>query len=370
MVGAEASVWCAVRPMNAHPSVADIHCMRYNDKEVRNRALMMTANGSRRRFDVLGVGELNVDIVLTGLRGMPVPGREILATGCSVVMGSSTAICVAGLSRLGFSTSFVGSVGADAFGEKVLACLSDVGVDTAQVHVLPEVETGATICLATGSDRALVTHLGGSISHLTADAVTDTLLSEVRHVHVGSFFLQHALRPGLADLFRRAHACGATTSLDAGWDDTETWDGGLTDILPHVDVFLPNESEATAITGLSDPEAAAEALSRHGAVCVKLGSEGALFRKGNLRLRRSAIPGVVPVDTTGAGDSFNAGFLYAMLMGMDWERCLAFGNACGAVSVTRVGGASACATLAEAEAVVAAGRGDSIRMMSDRSVER
>ncbi len=308
-----------------------------------------------RRYDVLGVGELNLDLVLTGLRTLPVPGREVLADGFRVALGSSTAICVAGLSRLGLRTGLRARVGKDRFGEQAAEFLAQYGIDASLLLVDPTRPTGVTAALSHGGDRALVTCLG-TIDALEADDVPDALLAEARHVHVGSFFLQSRLRPGLAALFQRARALGCTTSLDAGWDDTGVWDYGILDVLAETDAFLPNEGEAKAITGLDDAAAAADALARHCRVAVvKCGADGAVASAGGRTIRRGAFAGVVPVDTTGAGDSFDAGFLYGLLEGRDLDSCLAFGNACGAIRVARRGGAADFASREEALALVRTG---------------
>jgi sugar/nucleoside kinase (ribokinase family) len=306
-----------------------------------------------RRFDVLGIGELNLDLILTGLKSMPETGREILAEDCRLVLGSSTAICTCGLARLGMRSAFCARIGKDRFGAQAKEALESYGIDVSGVIEDDVLATGLTVALNHGGDRALVTYLG-CIDALQASDISDALLSSARHIHVGSFFLQSRLRPGLATLFERAHGFGTTTSLDAGWDDSGVWDYGLQEVLRYTDVFLPNESEAACITGFQDPVLAAEALARSVRVAVvKCGRDGAVSSSAGRTFRCAAVPGVVPVDTTGAGDSFNAGYLYGFLAGMTPDACLAYGNACGAVSVTRIGGATACATLDEAKALVA-----------------
>ncbi len=147
---------------------------------------------------------------------------------------------------------------------------------------------------------------------------------------------------------------GAGTSLDPNWDPAERWDDGLLEVLEHVDVFLPNEAEATSIARTGDVETAARRLAeRAGLVVVKLGRAGALAAHGDGAIvRAGAVGDVEIVDTTGAGDAFDAGFILAILRGWALERALAFANACGALSCRGTGGVDAQATLEEGLALL------------------
>ncbi len=300
--------------------------------------------------DVLVVGELNVDIILSDLNAFPALGKEVLAGNMEVVLGSSSAICAAGLAKLGASVTFVGIVGDDDYGRFVRRELERLGVHTEAIHIDPSVRTGATVSLVYKGDRALVTHLG-SIAALHAADVPLDLLGHHRHLHVSSYYLQKNLQPGLPDLFRRARAQRLTTSLDVGFDPDEDWQRErVLDLLAQVDIFLPNEVEATALAGTEDVEEAARALARHvrGWVVVKRGARGALAVSAtDERVSVPAFP-VQVVDTTGAGDSFNAGFIYAYaLQKMPVEEALRFAAACGALSTTGVGGTAAQPTAEE-----------------------
>jgi sugar/nucleoside kinase (ribokinase family) len=304
-----------------------------------------------KEYDVIAIGELNPDLILTGLKSMPVTGREIIAKGCSLVLGSSTAICASGIARLGLKTGFIGKVGKDSFGDTVVEAISKNGIDTSMVIVDESINTGITISLSMAKDRALVTYLG-AIEDLSIDDIDINLLDKTRHIHVGSFFLQNKLRSGLSKLFAIAKKKGVTTSLDAGWDDTKQWDYGILEVLKFTDIFFPNEVEALNITKKDNVRDAAEALSKYaGTVVVKCGPKGAAAIRGNEYIEKETYD-LKPVDTTGAGDSFNAGFIYGFLNGFNLGKCMNYGNACGSISVTRVGGASSCATLDEVEELI------------------
>ena len=300
-------------------------------------------------FDVLAVGELNVDVVLTGLKQPPVMGQEILAEQYTECMGSSTAICACAVSSLGAKTAFFGKLGEDSRGDLVANTLQRYGVDTRTIIRSGELCTGVTVSMSMPGDRAMVTYFGDTINSFEA---ADVPLESVRarHIHVGSYFLQTRLHSGLTELFRRARKLGMTTSLDAGWDEHGSWANALGDVLTQTDYFFPNEKEAACIAGTEDMEEAARRIAGMGCTAVlKLGSKGALACDREGRLHYGQAFRVPVVDTTGAGDSFNAGFLRAALNGASLEECMAYGNATGAVSVGYEGGTTHCPTPDEVE---------------------
>ena len=306
--------------------------------------------------DLLFAGELNVDLILTGVRQAPAFGIEILADGYTECLGSSTAICACAAASLGLTASFFGKLGVDRFGSIVMDALKRYGVDTSPVVASEAYRTGLTVSISAQHDRAMVTCFGDTIDAFDADEVP-LEAAGARHLHAGSFFLQPRVRKTLPALYERARALGMTTSLDAGWDEFERWNDGLPEILPFTDFFFPNEKEACAIAGTSDIFEAAVKIAGMGShVMVKCGPDGAvLCRRGSSEPVRFPPFATRVVDSTGAGDSFNAGALYAFLKGMPLEDCVRYGNATGAVSVTRPGGTTACPTLEEVEKTLRTG---------------
>ncbi len=303
-------------------------------------------------YDVLVIGEINVDLILRAHEITPVFGQEKLVEDCELTIGSSSVIAACGMARLGLRTAFFGRVGDDEFGRFMLREMGARGVDVSPVIVDPTVKTGITVSLSTPRDRAMLTHLGGSIDGLEPGDVPLALLRQIRHLHMGSFFLHTRLQPGVAELFAQAHARGVTTSLDVGWDPHERWDGGLWEVLAHTDVFLPNETEAMHITGLHEVEAALACLAgRTPTVAIKLGVQGAIARRGDEVARAPIVP-VTVADTTGAGDSFNAGFLYGFLNGWPLGLALHMGTVCGSLSTRQAGGTAGQPTLEEALATL------------------
>ena len=300
-----------------------------------------------KQYDILVAGEINPDLVLSSPDLEPrFDQHETLVDSADLTIGSSCAIFACGVARLGLRVAIIGIVGKDLFGDFMLAEMQQRGVDISHVIVDPCSETGLSVILSRGHDRAILTHTG-SIDALHAWQVTDDLLIKSRHLHVASYFLQTALQPGLPELFLRAHSFGLTTSLDTNWDPAEQWTG-VQSLLGLTDIFLPNAAEAQAITELPDTDAAALSLAQHAViVAVKQGAQGALAAKDKQLIHSSSIPAKV-VDTVGAGDSFDAGFLYAYLNHWSMGNALKLATACGAISTQSAGGTTGQATLEEA----------------------
>lgn len=300
---------------------------------------------AERVYDVLIVGELNVDIILTG-DVTPVFGQvEKIVDDLTVCAGSSSAIFAAAAAKMGLRVLFASRVGDDLFGQMMLRELARAGVDASAVTVDPTIKTGAGVMLSRGQDRAMLTFLG-SIAEVSRRDVPPDWNARARHLHVASPFLLTALRPDMPDLMRQAHQAGMTVSLDTNWDPSERWQ--VADLLAHTDILFPNENELKAIAGEDDLERALCAMAtRVPLVVVKRGERGALAVRGAEREEVPAFP--VPVaDTTGAGDTFDAGFLAGWLRGEPLRRCLLLGAACAAMAVQQVGGFNGQPTWEEA----------------------
>jgi sugar/nucleoside kinase (ribokinase family) len=306
-----------------------------------------------RPLDVLVVGDVNPDLVLSGGDVEPRFGqRESIVGAGELLVGGSAAITACGAARLGLATALAGVVGDDAFGRFMRDELTARGVDVAGVAVDPRQPTGVSVILSRGEDRAILTALG-TIGALEASHVAPRLAG-ARHVHFSALGLQPALALGLPGLAGAAHEAGATVSADPNWDPSGRWElgGGLS----GVDVIFPNAAEALLLAGRADADvqaAAATLAARGPLVVVTLGAEGALAHDGT-RVVRAAAPVVDAVDTTGAGDSFAAGFLAARLDGAELAEALRFGCACGALSTGAVGGTGAQPTREQAEAALRA----------------
>jgi sugar/nucleoside kinase (ribokinase family) len=302
---------------------------------------------------ILVAGELNVDLVFRDCQTFPAPGREVLAEDAMVVPGSSSMICAMGLARLGNPVAFAGKVGVDGWGGFCMSALQGAGIDVAAVWRDPSLRTGITASFSTTSDRALVTY-PGAIAALRAEDIGDELLTTVGHLHVSSYYLQRALRPGCRALFARARTFGLTTSLDPGFDPDGRWGDDLAELLHEVDLFLPNDVELRGITGHESAVDGLRALDNgRTRIVVKRGRHGcATLDRG--RLLESPAFAVTAVDSTGAGDSFDAGFIHAWLRDRSLVEVLRWGNACVALSTRGVGGTAQQADEAEAQALLGA----------------
>ncbi len=299
---------------------------------------------------ILVVGELNVDLIVSGLTTFPTLGREIMASGMSIVMGSSSAICAAALARLGAKVEFLGKIGTDYYGDFIANELQRLGVGIRHLIRDRVVRTGVTISLTYPKDRALITY-PGCIPLLCLDDINTSILRHYHHLHVGSYFLQKGLQAGLPELFHLAHRGGLSASLDTGWDPEEKWGNDeLLALLKEVDFFFPNELEARAIARVDDTEHALRQLAgRARLVVIKQGPAGAISLRHAQVIHSPGFP-VNVVDTTGAGDAFDAGFLFAhLIQRLPLEEALRFANACGAHSTTGLGGTAAQPTLEQVQ---------------------
>lgn len=309
---------------------------------------------------VLVIGELNVDLIVSGLSSLPKLGQELVCTGLSRVLGSSSAIFSRALAGLGAQVGFMGKVGDDENGRFMVGQLQELGIDTSDVLVDSRTQTGITISLTYPGEKAQITY-PGSISAYRPEDVNTEAFTRYRHLHMASMYLQAGLRPGMPELLRRAKALGLSTSFDPGWDPAERWGEDLFEALEAVDILFLNEHEAKAIGRQSSADRALGVIAdRVPVVLCKMGAGGALMAAGKEPVRVPAHP-VSVLDTTGAGDSFDAGFVYwHVVEGHSAFDSLRFANACGAIAVTRVGGASSVPNAADVEDFLAAHGVDSL----------
>jgi len=291
-------------------------------------------------LEVLCVADMCVDLILTGNVRPRFGQVEQLIDDYAVELGGSANLFASQFARLGGAVGVVGRAGDDAFGQFVLEKLQGLGVDTRHVAKSAGLKTGIGLALAEPDDRAILTYLG-SIDSVQPSDLTDEMLSSCGHWHLASYFLLNLLRGHWKAWLQKCREAGLSTSLDTNWDPDEGWQDVL-DLLPLIDVFLPNEAEALAISGEADLQRAGQKLSGHcPLVVVKCGADGAIaFRDGD------AVECAVPddtkpaaiIDNTGAGDNFDAGFLRAWLLGRPIEECMELGCRCGASSLSAAGG--------------------------------
>jgi sugar/nucleoside kinase (ribokinase family) len=292
-------------------------------------------------LDIAIAGEINLDLILYGLPEVMPMERELLATDFQVTLGSSSAILAHNLAVLGTQVGFITLVGEDPLGKIALERLAESGTDLSQIRVTRDgTATGVTLVLPHGSPRHILTYPGTMAAMRLGDLDIDYLKS-AKHYHQSSLFLLHALEPDLAALFKELKEAGLTISLDTNDDPSGRWGGVLPELLEYVDLLLPNEGEACRMTSKNTlDEALAELAQRVPCIAVKCGSRGSVVCVNGETLTVAGVP-VQPVDAIGAGDSFNAGFLFGWLKGWPPDQCAYAGNVTGALSTLGVGGTEA-----------------------------
>ena len=274
-------------------------------------------------------------------------GKEILAGSLDLTLGSSSAIFASNLSSLGSKVSFLGKIGKDGFASTVLNSLQLKNVDTSAIIQSDSLNTGATIVLNFDQDRAMVTY-PGAMEDLKLEDIDFENIATARHLHFSSVFLQPGIRYDLPILFKKAKSFGLTTSLDPQWDPAEKWEINLQELLPQLDVFMPNMAEFQLLTSTKSLEKGIAKIKQFApnlTVIVKDGANGAFGWNGVEWIHQPAVLNDNPVDCIGAGDSFNAGFIHKFTKGSSLKQCLEYGALTGAVSTTMAGGTGAFANL-------------------------
>lgn len=329
--------------------------------------------------DVLVVGDLNPDLIVSGEDLAPRWGQAERDVGMRLVLGGSAGICAAGLARIGLRTALCATVGDDDFGAAARRMAAERGVVQEAIGVRPGRRTGLSVHLLDGERRAIYTQRGAMAELTVDDAIGALRATRPRHVHLAAIYLLPALTRDGGRLLGAARAAGATVSVDTNFDPAERFDPPQW--LPHADLLLPNETEALRLTGRAARDAAGAAsgaaagaaasttagaastadaaldaaaheLARDGAlVAVKRGARGALAIRGEERAEVAVPAGHAVVDAVGAGDSFDAGAVRGLLDGRNLKALLALACAAGTLSTRAAGGTAAQATLAEADSL-------------------
>lgn len=303
-----------------------------------------------KNFDIIALGELNVDLILNQIEGYPEVGKEKFAKQMTLTLGSSTAIFAANAAALGAKVAFCGMIGEDSFGDLVESSLRAKGVDTRYLIRQKEHATGATICMSYDEDRANLTYQGAMDFMSLAD-INPGIFTEAKHIHISSIFMQSGIKRDLMKILELCKANGVTTSLDTQWDPTEQWDLDYKAVLPLLTVFMPNETELRFLTHSETLEEAIEKIRPYAnAAVIKCGSKGSLLlRKGQPDRMQKALLNEHVVDCIGAGDSFNSGFIARLAAGDALDKCQEYGNMTGAVNTTAAGGTTAFTCREEVE---------------------
>jgi sugar/nucleoside kinase (ribokinase family) len=212
------------------------------------------------------------------------------------------------------------------------------GIDTTSIKISKSSNTGISIAINPEKDRSFITY-AGSNTELNLQQLDLEAVALGRHVHLTGYKGSQNHHEFLK-LVQSLKKAGLTLSCDIGWDDTGEWSQGIFEIMKHIDVFFMNETEAQHYSRCTGNNESIRFLARYSDhIVVKLGAEGAMaVKNGNLSYQSGY--SVKCIDTTGAGDSFNAGYIYGYLTHKEVKDCLIYGNACGAMSVSSYGGST------------------------------
>ena len=295
-----------------------------------------------RQFDIIALGELNVDLILNQIEGEPEIGKEKFAKQMTLTLGSSTAIFAANAAALGAKVAFCGMIGNDSFGDLVEQSLQEKGVDTRYLIRQDKYATGATICMSYDEDRANLTYQG-AMDFMSLEDINPEIFKTTKHIHISSIYMQSGVKRDLVKILELCKENGVTTSLDSQWDPAEKWDLDYKTVLPLVTVFMPNETELKFLTQSQTLDEAIEKIRPYiNAAVIKCGSRGSLLmRQGKQDRVQKALLNKNVVDCIGAGDSFNSGFITRLAAGDPLDKCQQYGNMTGAVNTTAAGGTTA-----------------------------
>jgi len=293
-----------------------------------------------KKWDIYVYGDVNIDAIIKEADKIPPPGEEWEVDTIKTCIGGGAALFALGIGKLGLKTVFKGSVGSDLYGEYIKDTFNKLGIDTSLITTEEDKNTGVSLSFTNKNDRSFLTYRG---TNDTID-IKNIRLEEVKlakHIHITGYMgsKNHDDYYNLIRLIKEN--TDTTISLDVGWDDTQEWNTSIYDIFPYLDVLFMNETEALHYSRKSDIKEAAKDFSKYvGTVVLKLGAKGALAIENDKAYVEKGFA-VNVIDTTGAGDSFNAGFIYGYLVSRDINTALRYGNGCGALSCTGLGGNTA-----------------------------
>ena len=294
----------------------------------------------KKTIDVLTYADLCVDAVIdvNGL-SLSFGQKEQISRDYNLTMGGSCSIFAHQTASLGLRTAIVGRMGLDPMGKFLLEEHQKSSIITDHIILDDTIKTCVSFCLTRGNDRAIITS-GDSITAVTETDIDYEQLASAKHLHIGSFFLLKNLQPHWKNIITAIKENGGTVSLDMNWDPEEKWNS-ITELLPMIDIFFPNEQEALSITNESNLERAVKALTPIVAtLIIKKGPEGADLYTKDGKWHEPAVDYKPFKDAIGAGDSFAGGFIYGFLTGRPPKDCLRIGSICGSLSTSETGGTS------------------------------
>ncbi len=305
---------------------------------------------------VVCAGVLVADHLCTPIDHVPTAGELVRADELILNIGGCASNAAMDLARLGVRSAICGKVGADVFGRFVSDTLAEQGVDVSLLRVDPVRATSQTLIVnVKGEDRRFI-HSFGANSGLTIDDLDPAFASAPKVFYVGGYLILQGLdSSALAERFKSARANGTMTLLDVATPGPADYLQHLIEVLPHTDVFLPNTDEAKLILGESDPVKQALKFHDMGArrVVITRGEHGSVVVSDTMRAKVGAYP-IDFLDGTGGGDAFDAGYMAALIDGLDEIGCLKLASAVGGSCVRAVGTTAGVFNRPEADAFILA----------------
>lgn len=290
-------------------------------------------------FTIIGAGILDIlarPVNASVFQAGSVPARDISLTFGGDALNESII-----LSRLGKRIQLISTTGADDAGHMIIEYCKKNGILADHIIQSPDYPTGTNIVLVDEKgERSFVTCPASSLRKLSMEHIDTTLFAHAPILCFASIFVFPLLGPPeLTAIFQEAKKSGCVVCADMTKCKNRETLNDLSEALPYVDYIFPNYEEACMVTRLTDPDEIADAFLLHGVghVVIKLGKKGCLIKTKEERLLVPAFPHASCIDTTGAGDNFAAGFLYALSEGMDLRSCGCFANAAASIAIETVG---------------------------------
>ena len=300
---------------------------------------------------ILCIGSVTTDIIVSPVDHLPPPGTLQAVRGTSMHVGGCASNASIDLAKLGVPAALCCKLGGDSFGDFVLSEVSRAGVDiTGVVRDDAVPTTSSVVCVNSEGERSFL-YNPGSTSEFRAEDVPESLVEECDIVFVAGAMLLAAFDGApCGGLLARTRERGKFTVMDTAWDFDDVWLPKLSAALPGLDLFMPSYEEAARLSGKEEPAEMADFFFGQGvkSVIIKLGKDGAYFSPSSEE--RFSLPtyrSIKPVDTTGAGDSFCAGFLCGLAQGWSFRQSGAFANAVGTHCIQATGASTGIRPIAD-----------------------
>ncbi|MBC7765256.1 MAG: carbohydrate kinase family protein [Hyphomonadaceae bacterium] len=290
--------------------------------------------------DVTCLGILVADIIVP-VNELPEDGKLSLVSHIALYTGGCAANTGIDLAKLGIKTAIIGKMGNDGFGQFFFNEFKRFNIHTSAITVQDGLSTSASVVMLNQNGERSFLHALGANATLTMEDIDFSVIESSKILFVAGALLMPRLDgEPTAEILKHAQERGVFTALDTAWDSTGRWMEAIAPCLPHLDLFIPSIEEAQALSGETDVQKMAEVFLHKGTklVVIKMGNKGCYIQSS---LGEKHIVGtyrkIKPVDTTGAGDSFVAGFLTGILKGWDLKTCGKFANAVGTHCIMQVG---------------------------------